>query len=389
MSNYTYVTTQPALDSALATLKQTEELAFDLEFDRNYHAYGFNLCLIQVSDGHHAYLIDPFPEEINLSPLFQLFEKSGQRLIAFSCSEDIRLLHSLGCFPSDVCDLSLATHLLNYPPASLDSYLETILGIDTAGSSQKSNWMKRPLTDEQIRYAARDVQHLHDLKEELFKQAEEKQVLRWIQEENQQWNHADFSDLKDPVVREKEKQNLTEYEWHIYKTAAHFFDRKAEILNKPMYKVVQKHVLQRLARKPQSAGELHTIRGIHPALKKRGVSRDLANTLQQAAEEAAEKKLSKTDPASKPPTREQKNERREHRELVQQAKQELFDPIKAHIEKAYGEGTSTFLFSNRLVEEMVLDDNLTLPPYKEELIRQTAKQLNLSTEPYLSFSENR
>jgi ribonuclease D len=152
------------LKNCIDRLSSKAEIAFDLEFDKNYYRFGFNLCLIQIFDGETCYLIDPLSKKLNIIELFQVLENRFITKVCFSVDEDLRLLHSIGCFPANLYDTDIASRLLNYPAMSLTNLLMEILDVDPGESLQRSNWYNRPLTNKQINYAANDVLHLPELK---------------------------------------------------------------------------------------------------------------------------------------------------------------------------------------------------------------------------------
>ena len=98
-TNFIYVDTSTLVKECAIQIQKVPFISVDLEFDKNRYRYGFNLCLIQIYDGSNTYLIDPLVDEIDLQPIFGIFENPDIIKIVFSFGEDLRLLHSLGCFP--------------------------------------------------------------------------------------------------------------------------------------------------------------------------------------------------------------------------------------------------------------------------------------------------
>ena len=161
---YNLINKADDFQSCVDSLSQKSQFSIDLEFDKNRFRYGFNLCLMQIFDGKDCYLIDPLSDDIDIKKIFPLIEDPKIEKVAFSFSEDLRLLHSLGCYPQNVYDISFAAALLNFPPVSLTKLLHMVLEIETDKSSQQSNWFKRPLSEDQKNYAAEDVIYLLQMK---------------------------------------------------------------------------------------------------------------------------------------------------------------------------------------------------------------------------------
>lgn len=373
-----FIDRQPELENVVKELKSKSELALDLEFDKNYHRYGFNLCLVQIYDGENCYLIDPLSNELQIKTLFPVLEDPAIQKITFAFGEDLRLLHSLGCFPKNIHDLDISTSLLNYPPASLTNLLADILEIDTGKSSQMSDWYRRPLTDEQMHYAAQDVLHLIDLKEKLADEAEQKQITEWIKQENSIWDTLDYSDVDDNLtIKEKDKKDLTEFEWHLFKALMNYREDVAEKLNKPSFQIIKKDLFYKIAQEPDFIEKWTNTRGIYSRLRNEETQNSLRNLLKDAIEQAEEMGLSSSSPANKPPSTEEKKERREMNNRINKVKATFFSPIKEKITEDYGKEAATYLFSNRIIAEIVTGKSAEMPEYKKRLLKDYADELNL------------
>jgi len=380
------ISDQDRLNSIIPSLGNSNEIAIDLEFDKNYYRYGFNLCLLQIFDGENCFLIDPLSSSLNIESVFPVLENDEIQKVAFAFGEDLRLLHSLGCFPKNMYDLDNAISLLNYSPASLSNQLDTILGVDTGKSSQMSNWYKRPLSDDQKKYAAQDVIHLLKLKNVLEKEAEQKNISGWIEEENQLMDHHDYSLLdNNDFLKEKDKYDFSEKEWLIYTRMMEMREELAEKLNKPSFQIIQKDIIKKIAQNPDELDEWTSTRGIYKRLRTTKMKDKLNEVVDRASIEAAEAGLSENEPAVKSSSSEELNLQRTQRQKINRAKTELFKPIKQKIETDYGSEVSTFLFSNRIIVELVTDNHPKIAFYKYNLLKKYADELGLQLDEYLDI----
>jgi ribonuclease D len=292
----------------------------------------------------------------------------------------------LGCFPKNVYDLDTAISLLNYSPASLTNHLKNILDIETGKSSQMSNWYDRPLSDQQVQYASEDVLYLFSLHNQLREEAVQKEVEKWIIEENRAALQEDYSSTDSTeIVKHKNKKQFNEREWHIYTRLMETREQLSESLNRPSFKVINKEVMMEIARNSDEIKNWSNTRGIHRRLKNNKIQKKFEKVIKDAVAEADQLNLSASRSANTPLSSEEKNERRLQREKVNLAKNEFFNPIKERIESDYGKEVSTFLFSNRIIDEIVTDENHNLLSYKESLLRQYAESLNLDLSKYLSL----
>ncbi|CAN5393011.1 hypothetical protein BH23BAC3_BH23BAC3_17470 [soil metagenome] len=381
-----FINKQKELDSILPTLKNAVQLAIDLEFDKNYYRYGFNLCLVQIYDGNSCYLIDPLSDSLDIQTIFPVLENPDVQKVTFAFGEDLRLLHSMGCFPKNIYDVDNAISLLNYSPASLTNHLDNILEIDTGKSSQMSNWYKRPLSEQQIKYAAEDVLHLIKLQNVLADEAEQKKITGWINEENKILDSLDYSDVdNNDYIKEKDKNDFTEKEWYIYTRLMESREEIAEKLNKPSFQIIKKDVIKKIALDPDKLNKWTSTRGIFKRLRTESMKKKLYEVTQQALDEASELGLSDDELATKSLSDEEKNLYREQREKINRAKSEFFNPIKDQIEADYGKEVATFLFSNRIIAEIVTDNQTDLAAYKLNLLKRYSDDLDLDIEDYLNF----
>ncbi len=381
---YTYINEQSSVDEAADKLSEATQLSVDLEFDKNRFRYGFNLCLIQIFDGTDTFLIDPIQNELDLSEIFKLFEKPDLPKIVFSFGEDLRLLHSLGCFPKGLYDLQIASALLNYSPSSLATLLDEVLDIKLSKTYQQSNWYSRPLTDAQIKYAVLDVVHLPALFDVFKDQANERSVNDWIEQEIHQFENENHEDAnQNEILKEKYKGDLNEVEWHLFSKLMHLRDRHAESVNRPPYHISERKTLIDIAKNPELAGDWKMIKSNHRTTKNEEFVDKLQFEIEEALAEALTLELSKKRKAYKKPSKEEYERWRDLERKVKTVKQAFFRPIQKALKEDYGDHTKTFIINNRLIKELVEGNTRNLLPYKKELILIYAQKLNLSIDEYV------
>ena len=157
-------------------------LAIDTEFIRTNTFYP-KLGLLQIADTNNCYLIDPLCIS-DWSPFAQLLNLDIEFCI-HSCSEDLNLLHtSISMMPREIFDSQLAAAFLGLGYSlSYQGLVKLLLGEEIPKDETRSDWLKRPLTDTQLQYAANDVSYLLALREALWEQLKSKDVLQWFEEE--------------------------------------------------------------------------------------------------------------------------------------------------------------------------------------------------------------
>jgi len=143
--------------------RQLSFVALDTEFMRVDTFYPI-AGLIQVGDGRCAYLIDPLRIS-DWSAFCGLLEDERVTKVLHACSEDLEVLLRLtGSLPSPLFDTQLAAGYLNIGfSMGYSRLVHAVLGIELPKGETRSDWLQRPLSEMQVRYAAEDAQHLAEL----------------------------------------------------------------------------------------------------------------------------------------------------------------------------------------------------------------------------------
>jgi ribonuclease D len=389
MKNWEYVETKEVLADCVEVLKKQTAISIDLEFDKNRYRYGFNLCLIQVYAGERCFIIDPLADGIDLKDFYAVIEDPSIEKVVYSFGEDLRLFHSLGCFPQNTFDIAIAMRLLDYPPASLGSAVYDILDMEISKSAQKSNWFLRPLSEKQLDYAAKDVLYLIEMQGILIKMAEEKGILEWIEEENKIIDGLSYADLdNNNYLKEKDKHGLSEHEYYVFKGLLEYRETVAEKHNRPSYQIIDKEYLRELSERPNQIYRFEKIRGVYKTLKNEKFKNELWETFQGLAKEAENKGLSKTEKALKRMSSELYQAKKKERSVRDEAKKKIFKPIQKVIAANHGENVVTYIMGNRLMDELALGKLDNLRNYKRVLIERYAAELDLDVSPYLTVKES-
>jgi ribonuclease D len=135
-------------------------LFIDTEFHREKTFYP-QLALIQLYDGYQAYLIEP-----NVAKGNQLFINVLQQptvtKVFHSASEDCEVLYRfLNVKLHTLWDTQVAAAYAGLGNSlGYGRLVQQLCGIELPKGHSRTDWMKRPLSDEQIRYAVDDVLYL-------------------------------------------------------------------------------------------------------------------------------------------------------------------------------------------------------------------------------------
>lgn len=135
-------------------------LFMDTEFERRSTYYP-QFALLQIFDGTQIYFVDPL--QVTVNKTFQAICKNKNIVkVLHSCKEDLEVFyHSWQCEFSALFDTQLAQAFLTGDLAiSYLKLVEEICEIKLDKTATRSNWLKRPLSDTQLAYAANDVLYL-------------------------------------------------------------------------------------------------------------------------------------------------------------------------------------------------------------------------------------
>jgi ribonuclease D len=370
-----YITDNNSLQQLVEELKLLSAIGIDLEFDKNHYRYGFNLCLMQISDGKQCYLIDPL-SDLNIALIFPILEDKNIHKICFAFSEDMRLLTYLGVKTKGVRDLAVARTLTGKAVLSLSNTLIDELDRPAQVSQQKSNWFNRPLSEDQKHYAALDVVDLFELNNTLIKQLEDLGRLSWFDQEMLQFDSANWESAPFEVVPEKDRKEFTLQQWMRYEKLMVLRDKVASELKRPAYRVIDKHIMKSLATHPEQLSNWKTMKGVHPKFRNGDFEKKVKNALQEAQVDIEDNRITKDESSRKRLTKEEKLIKSRKRNNLNLMKDGFFKSVKEKLSAEIGSDLCNFILSNRRIEEIVFQRTKLLP-YQVTLIQNAANELNL------------
>lgn len=141
-------------------LLQKTYLGVDTEFRRT-SKNNMKLALLQVNDDEEIYLIDTVlisdPKDHA-----SFLHSSSVTKIFHSCKEDLEAIYSwTGKEMINLFDTQIANAFLDGDfTIGYQGLVEQELGIILNKNETRSNWLRRPLSDSQLKYAALDVEYL-------------------------------------------------------------------------------------------------------------------------------------------------------------------------------------------------------------------------------------
>ncbi len=175
-------------------------IALDTEFvwERTYYP---RLGLIQVGfSGDETYAID-VPGIDDLSLLGEVIADPSIVKILHDARQDLTIIRRVtGAYPSNVFDTALSAGFVGMRSViSLSALAHTLLKVNLPKEQRRTDWMKRPLSTEQLKYAKDDVRYLPELREMILEKAEELGRTAWLHEEMALFEDARLYEDNDPA----------------------------------------------------------------------------------------------------------------------------------------------------------------------------------------------
>src|SRR5512138_3669337 len=148
------------LADLVARLRDEPIIAFDTE-SNSFHVYRERVCLLQVSTRTADFVVDPLA--VDPAPLGAVL-CDGRETVLHGADYDVRCLRrEWGWRLPRLFDTMAAARRLGRTGLGLSALVEAQFGVRLSKAFQRSDWGHRPLTRQQIAYAALDTRYLAPL----------------------------------------------------------------------------------------------------------------------------------------------------------------------------------------------------------------------------------
>ena len=181
---FRFINTQAELENVLTLMQQASTYGLDTEFIKVDTLWP-KLGVFQVNVKDQVFLLDGASLDFRCF-WTQLFQ--AQQNIFHACGEDIDLIYHYADKKhlDNVFDTQVALSFLGHGlQVSYQNALKLILDIDIDKGQTRSDWLARPLSDEQMNYAANDVLYIMNLAEKIKSELITKQLYQQVLEDCQ------------------------------------------------------------------------------------------------------------------------------------------------------------------------------------------------------------
>jgi ribonuclease D len=282
-----YVEDAEQLTLICQSYAQADMLAIDTEFVRTRTLYP-KLGLIQINDGKTLALIDPVALP-DLTPFWQLMESPSIVKVLHACSEDLEVFLTAGnCRPVNLIDSQIIMAFLGHGLSlGYAAMIAHYTGIELDKSESRTDWMKRPLTDKQLKYAQADVEHLFNILPILMAEIEKSGWLGAAKQESDLMIARKFSPIDETQLYKNIKMawRLNPQQLYRLQQLATWRYQQAKQKDRPIGFIAKDHTLLALAQyNPENVGAMARIEGVEQ-LDIRHKGRAMLMILQYSAEQ--------------------------------------------------------------------------------------------------------
>jgi ribonuclease D len=275
--------TAEELAAAATAARARGRIGIDTEFmsEGRYRAL---LCLVQIAvddpGNDHATpridLIDSL-DDVDATPIARLLADPGIEVVLHAGRQDVAILRrAWNTEITNIFDTQLAAGFVGASAQTgYGNLLGAMLGRRVGKTASYTRWDARPLTAEQLSYAAEDVAHLLELADEVQRRLKESGRDAWAREECRRLESA--TDERDPYSAWERLPRVGQLDPRaraVAKELAAWREQTASEEDRPVGSVLADPALVELAKRhPSNLQALEQIRGIHPSgIRRRGAA---------------------------------------------------------------------------------------------------------------------
>lgn len=247
-----FITTTDQLIAFCEQFANQQMMALDTEFVRQ-QTFWPQACLIQVAGEKEVAVIDILSPELNPDPLIELLWDNKKIKIFHSARQDLEVFWRLWKrIPSPIADTQIMAMACGFGESiSYENLVQKIMGVSLDKSVRVSNWLKRPLSEEQIEYASNDVVYLLPIYNHL-------QSLL-LQFQRQDWIKDLIHELMQPqtyIVKPLEAwkkigtRHIRSKDFFLFKNICAWREEKAATINMPRQQLISDDDIIKICTRP-------------------------------------------------------------------------------------------------------------------------------------------
>ena len=282
--NFLWVDEDRSLSELVKQLSDEDRIALDTEFHRE-RTYYPRLALIQISWSKGTAIVDPLACHAELMvPLFG----PDRTIIFHAAQQDLDVLaHAVGAIPESIFDTQIAAGFLGYSTPSLASLVNSELKIALPKGDRLTDWLRRPLTEGQLSYAASDVEYLLVLHDQLTSQLADIDRLQWAVDACRELREKRVGppDPAEAWMRQKDVRTMRPRTRGVLASLAEWRERRAMASDVPPRQILPDLALQGISqREPTTVADLGQARGVDERHTRGPIAQEILDAVRRGRE---------------------------------------------------------------------------------------------------------
>ncbi len=253
-------------------IRESGVVAFDTEFVSE-SSYRPELGLLQFATDTQSAAVDPLAVG-DLSAWWEIMADDQTTVIVHGGQAEIRFcLNLIQQPPRKLFDIQIAEGFRGRSyPLSYSAIVQRVLNQQVDGSQTRTDWLRRPLSVDQLTYALEDVEHVLDIWRTQTKWLQKHNRLSWAEAEMQRMiDDIVADDAMPPWQRLSGAHKLSRRELAVLQKLAAWREQEAAFRNRPTRRILRDDLLIDLAkRKPKTVQQALATRDMNrPEYKRR------------------------------------------------------------------------------------------------------------------------
>ncbi len=245
---HTWVDSDASLESAARRWAGASVVGVDIEFVR-FNTYYPQAAIYQIATDEAIDLVDATAIE-QFAPLIDLLDAAHVLKVVHGGGEDMEVIHThLGMTPRNVFDTQLAACIAGHVWCiGYAALVSARLGVELSKEAQRSDWLARPLSQQQREYCLQDVAYLIELQNILRREIERLGRLDWFEQEMRHWLLRESAVPEDRYLRMAGVRQMTSRQQAVLKALCEWREHEAMRIDQPRQWVVRDEHLLKFAR---------------------------------------------------------------------------------------------------------------------------------------------
>jgi len=264
---YDYIDQAPDLTAFCRDISGASAIAFDTEFIAE-DTYRPQLCLLQVAAAGRLAVIDPLAVP-DLTPFWELIAVPGRATIVHAGREEFRFcVGAIHRRPEGWFDIQLAAAFVGLEyPAAYSTLIYKLFGETVPKGETRTDWRRRPLSQNQIQYALEDVRYLEPMRNILLERLQSMGREDWFREDTVKWQDAvENHDQQEMWRRVSGIASLSARSLAVVRELWRWRDSEAQRRDCPARRVLRDDLIVELARRKTSdLKRIAAVRGLERA----------------------------------------------------------------------------------------------------------------------------